>query len=64
MRCSPVGCAESILFRLGCITFQKVIITFYYLRDTAGRKPITSQPELKSGTKLKYNPGETWNILR
>ena len=21
-------------------------------------------PELKSGTKLKYNPEETWNILR
>ena len=61
MRCSPVGCAESILFRLGCITLQKVIIT-YSLRDTAGRKPITNQPELKSGTQLKYNPGETWNI--
>ena len=34
------------------LPFRGVIITFYYLRDTAGRKPITNQPELKSGTQL------------
>ena len=46
----------------------------YHLEHLCGLRKSSSErqkvannyrtPELKSGTKLKYNPGETWNILR